>query len=444
MENASKLCESSNISPLRNFPPQGAAAMDPKPSATPTPCSTEVPSTGPQVNVRKTLKKMTGQPVDKSPNQHASSRKSAGKGEHSGTGTSRKRKRKKTSSAASAVPSHPSVLEAAACTKRQEQVEEARARETVYLAPKTESVASQVEETRETASNTESSSAGDTALAGSIPRARRPWEWSAKDCDAVLVDVLSRARPEGELMGEDTPASNCADVSLGQDSACRRKDIGSGGATSNGKVTEDERTAREVNAALNRNNPRVKSQRMLGGGAPQPNISGGKVRASSASQKAADDEKEARHLSALLNRNRPRRGLKSTRDGARPEGSDTNNVEEDPRAAGGEIWCDLGNSGCEAPTAVHASCTLNGGEGHLCASKGKALGKGSAVEVLWDDRKWYRCTLSSISAEGTHGVLEFLPYRRRNHSREFSSQLELEDWILAGKLVLPGTHLKWD
>ena len=422
--------------------------MDPGPSATLTSCSTEVASPGPQVNVRKTLKNMTGTSVDKSVNQHASSRKSIGKGEHSETGTSRKRKRKKTSGTASPVPCHPSVLEAGACTKRQEQVEEARARETVYSTPRTESVASQVEETRDAASNAESS-AGDNALAG-IPRARRPWEWSAKDCDAVLVDVLSRARPEvefseGETMGEDTSGSNCADVGLGRDSADCKRHIGSAGATSNGKVSaaEDERKAREVSAALNRNNPRIRSQNKLGGGTPQPKIRGGKVRASSASRKAADDEQEARNLSALLNRNSPRRGLKSTRDGVRSEGSDTKISEGDRRAAGGEIRCDLGISG-DSPNTVHASCTLNGNGTHLCASKGVALGKGSSAEVLWDDRKWYRCTLSSISAAGTHGVLEFLPYRRRNHAREFSGQLDLKEWIRAGKLVLPGTHLKWD
>lgn len=423
--------------------------MDPKPSAIPTPCSTEVMSSGAQMNVRKTLKKMTGAPGDTSANQHTSSRKSIGKSEHSGAG--RKRKRKKTSGAASAVPSHPSVLEAGACTKRQEQVEEARAREAVYLTPRTESEASQVEDTKDTTPNTQSSSAGDGALPGCIPRARRPWEWSAKDCDAVLVDVLSRARPEvelsgGELMGEDTSASKCADVGLGWDSANPKRHMGSGGASSSGEViaAEDERKAREVNAALNRNDPRVRSANKLGVGAPQPRISGGKFQASSANQEPADDEQEARNLSALLNRNRPRRGLTSTRDGVRPGAPDTNNPEEDPRAAGGEIWCDLGNGGRDSPTAGHDSCTLNGGGGHLRASKGKALGKGSAVEVLWDDRKWYRCTLSSISAEGTTGVLEFLPYRRRNYSREFSGQLELEEWILAGKLVLPGTHLKWD
>lgn len=507
--------------------------------------------------------------------------KSIGKGGHSGTGTtSKKRKRKKSSgSATPAVPSHPSVVEARACTKRQEQVEEARSREAVYLTPRaevvaeetrdatsnagssagtggTEIVASKREETRNAASNTWSSAgtartesvtlkvgetgntapnagscagdsaiagrapgaskaedtretaasntdssagdsapdsvlssgdsalagsvsraskveemrdtaesntgssagdnapkiAGDTALAGSVPRARRPWEWSAKDCDAVLVDVLSRARPEvdfseGELTEEETSsASSCPDVSVGRGSANRKRRVGGGGSeASNGK---DERKAREVSAALNRNNPRMRAARnkRLGRAPPPPTrISIEKVRPSSRSRSTADDEQEARNLSALLNRNMPRRGTKSpSDDSARSEGSDPVSRGGDWRAAGGGIRCEVGNTGSGSPTPVRTSCVLKGGKGNLCTSKGAALGKGSAAEVLWDDRKWYRVTLSSISAEGTHGVLEFLPYRRRNHSREFSSQLELGDWVRAGKLVLPGTHLKWD
>ena len=500
------------------------------------------------------------------------SEKSIGKGEHSGTGsTSKKRKRKKSSgTVAPAIPSHPSVIEAGAYTKRQEQVEEARAREAVYLIPReemtvgekgdttsnagsyvgtpgTEIVAFKREETRSTLSNARSSagtqrtemagsnlgesgntapgagscasgsviagsasrasqveesrdaaashtrpsagdsavagsvtraskgeetrdtaapnsrsssgetapktglSAGDSGLTGSVSRARRPWEWSAKDCDAVLVDVLSRARPEvdcSEGYQTEEEGGLVPSCNVGRGSAHRKRRVGSGGSeASNGKVDEGERKAHEVSMTLNRNNPRRKTSRnkKLDGASPsQTRINIAKVRPSSKTQETVDDEQEARNLSALLNRNMPRRGSKSPSDGVRSEGSGTISQGEDWRSSGGDIRCEVGNNSSGSPTPVRTSYILKGGKGNLCANKGTALGKGSAAEVLWDDRKWYRVTLSSISAEGTHGVLEFLPYRRRNHAREFSSQLELGDWVRAGKLVLPGTHLKWD
>ena len=149
------------------------------------------------------------------------SEKSIGKGEHSGTGsTSKKRKRKKSSgTVAPAIPSHPSVIEAGAYTKRQEQVEEARAREAVYLIPReemtvgekgdttsnagsyvgtpgTEIVAFKREETRSTLSNARSSAGTQrTETAGSNLGESGNTAPGAGSCasDSVIAGSASRA-----------------------------------------------------------------------------------------------------------------------------------------------------------------------------------------------------------------------------------------------------------
>lgn len=72
---------------------------------------------------------------------------------------------------------------------------------------------------------------------------------------------------------------------------------------------------------------------------------------------------------------------------------------------------------------------------------------GSCAEVWWDDA-WYRCSLHSVSADGARGVLEFLPgktpRKRRRSGREFSMELDIDEWVRVGHLVRPKTHLAWD
>lgn len=373
------------------------------------------------------------------------------------------------------------------------------------------------------------STGGNSAapVAGTAGRIRRPWEWSAKDCDALLVDAVSRVKPAGEallrgdrssfldqqqdllgdtrgsssdswlstnatasarprggsgvkaacgvpsprecgaspkrsagrrviseetlrLLGNKLP-SNTANISTAwiPDSAgsatlepeplpssprkARTAAPGQAKGVSAGKANarKDERTARELSAALNRNKPRTRRPQDAPGAVV---VSGESAAVSSrrlgTRRICTDDEREAKELSAVLNRNVPRQGRQPDLKDFPPEAG----PEEQPKE----------NDAARSVTGTELGKDNGAGLNHPWISCGLNFGKGTLVEVRWDDQRWYRCSINSVSAGGRYGVLEFLPYRRKHHGREYSTQLELDSWIQAGNLVLPGTHLKWD
>lgn len=101
----------------------------------------------------------------------------------------------------------------------------------------------------------------------------------------------------------------------------------------------------------------------------------------------------------------------------------------------GEVPIDSSSSACCA--------TREGDDDHpLCRQK-VYIGAGTRAEVFWDDSKWYRCLVSSLSVDGKRGVLQFLPYKGKSRSCKYSTGLNLAEWARLGHFVPRGTHLEW-
>lgn len=155
-----------------------------------------------------------------------------------------------------------------------------------------------------------------------------------------------------------------------------------------------------------------------------------------------EDERKARELNAELNRN-PRR---VTSQGAGAPAS------LDRRLAKGQ-WCGDERVGdCSGEGGLQSGLGNDGGAACESGSQRCRGGidkwpffVGASLEVWWEDA-WYRCTMSSVSTTDKLGILEFLPYRRKGRAwgREYSTELDVSEWVDAGNFAEPGTHLKWD
>lgn len=174
------------------------------------------------------------------------------------------------------------------------------------------------------------------------------------------------------------------------------------------------------------------------------------------------DEQTARELSAVLNRNYPRR--RQGREGADNINEPKLKREDEPsigrsalRARKGDVDAEAtdaktpsaatvqhNSSGEHSQAKVNMNTTTASRE--VASSISPQLDTGANVEVWWEDA-WYRCTVASLTAsEGElMGVLEFLPYRAksRKRTREYSTKLNLSNWVHAGHLTRPGTNLQW-
>lgn len=550
--------------------------MDLKPTANVIPCSTGfVVPTVSRVKLGepagKPVGKQEAKPEGRTPGKSAvppggnpiGNRKAADPSVRLKNGKNATKKRKKPSRPASAGADHPSVVMAGAWTSRQEQIEEVRAREKVYQysAPAAENVGAKVAAVKGGDKTSVGSKGRDGVLAGTMQRARRPWEWSANDCEAVLVDVLScptaparlilaRLESEGEpaahclntfdkegestkrtgemgwfssMMvaaggGEDDqsaeqptlhrvrdslncttearavtedlpePVGSSSKLPLGEsgvvaDLACTN-DVGAatqqdsrshtrgkikgrevrgkkqprGNARSTARaglltasnmsaesvdaVEEDERKARELSAALNRNRPRRRRSQGEHGEVMTERGSGEKVLESSRRCKTAVDEREGKEASGALNRNRSRPGRPSFLKGLVAGEASEGRSKSEGRTSTRVTRTNVVDAGAVDNTSDDENETT--AKAHPWISRGLHFGKGTTAEVWWDNGRWYRCSVSSVSAGGRYGVLEFLPHRRKSGAREYSTQLELDKWILAGHLVRPGTHLEWE
>lgn len=176
--------------------------MDPIPGANVIPCGTGfvVPSYADLKTAKpagKATKKSTGPPV-------VSARSKSSKNET--------KKRKKSRSGMSG-PVHPSVTIAQSWTFRGEQMEEERARQAVYTVENVETGPCQSLTKTQIQKETD---LGDKPSAAR--RAFRPWEWSAKDCETVLVDALSHPPKR--------PAENTASPSTISESTHESVDVG--------------------------------------------------------------------------------------------------------------------------------------------------------------------------------------------------------------------------
>lgn len=395
---------------------------------------------------------------------------------------------------------HPSVLIAETWTSRGEQVEEERARQAVYTTEKIETGP------RQSLTKTSVNEVDSADKPSATQRARRPWEWSAKDCEIVLVDALScppERRRENKVSPQDRSGKTyeTVDESYDLDGSGESTNVESGWASrpnvgfAKGSVEIDEqqppsqqvrdgmdppigRRAKEAlipeplrsgrcSASgsvddLRCAYPNARSatcaaathQNLTSRGHEQtertPVSGSNKTRKGTADSPTCSvtvgqntDEITARALSTELNRNVPRR-RRSCRGNHPAQHAGTSLVEK--AAAGGTIHTTQLSGKADPRDARSAVAAGHGLDGHPWTSKGLDFCPGTTAEVWWDDA-WYRCRLSSIAAGGRLGVLEFLPSNPRKKSRgarEYSTQLELDEWINSGHLVLPGNHLLWD
>lgn len=489
--------------------------MEPRRLATIIPCSTGLAeSSVSRVKMdRPAVKPPAANPPTIKPTAKPTGRgKTGGKKLHnpsavsarSKVGKSGMKKRKK----ASAGPAHPSVVDAGLWTSRQEQMEEVRAREPLYSTPRTgesgvDAVPARLSE-------------GASASSGAMRRARRPWEWSAKECDmrvdalscpklvsdpasleeaksddgSAVLDALGNGRSasgdEGDGLEETEEAG---DEFFSQEQPSRRirarsntskgrRSAGSGSinrhsgagsimplragddSATREEASSHERKPIERTAFRGQTNPRETAD-PTDGVSSNANLDdpGGRTN-------TVEDERTAKELSAELNRNSPR-GHRSSESqlgnaSARSSSSTGSGSDDDESEARDRARQSTETGDKTADSAIRSRLVINTDssnslvstienttsrkrvKGHPWASKGLTFGNGTTAEVWWDDGKWYRVRLSSVSADGKHGVLEFLPYPRKTRAREFSTLLDLDEWISDGHLVLPGTHIVWD
>lgn len=393
---------------------------------------------------------------------------------------------------------HPSVFVAETWTSTGEQMEEERARQAVYLTENMETGR------RQSLTKTVANEMDSADKPFAMQRARRPWEWSAKDCEVVLVDALSctpQPRRENKVSSQDRSGKTheSVDETYDIDGSGESTNVESGwaprpkGGFAKGSVGIDEQQppSHQVRDGMDSPTGRRAKEALIpeplrcsGSGSvddlrfASPNNAGSDACAAATHQNhtsrgheqtertpvsgsnktrkgTADsptcsvtfgqktDEVTARALSTELNRNVPRR-RRSCRGNRTAQDAGTSLVQK--AAAGGAIRTTQ-LSGKADPRDVRAAVAAGHGlDGHPWTSKGLDFCAGTTAEVWWDDA-WYRCRLSSIAAGGRLGVLEFLPSNPRKKSRgarEYSTQLELDEWISSGHLVLPGNHLQWD
>lgn len=453
-----------------------------------------------------------------------------------------KEKRKMGKRKKSTGSGHPSVVIATSWTNRQEQVEEVRAREAIYRAPRSDVPAVQASGTKKSPFAWWMESVR-TDPSKSKPRAGRPWEWSAQDCEALMFNTPSHSNGIGDQPSKTlettesvTPSSPCAVApassangvaedgqpqsnsvkghgrecksaeSLSQVKPPARRVRGRCKGSTEMKITEgigrgkgfqassevgtstvstsDTRLVAEQgsmpvkrmkhsSASSSKATSKEGSESQVDDSALGPS---NPLSASSVRKDATEDEQKARDLSATLNRNRPRRGRSQwyDRDSAHSDESDVTIAElsvVDPKfrnsgkqdASGKQQQRGRG-TGVKSGRSTTFKCkrvaenstplesisvsgdpavSRNELKVHPWIKAGLKFGLGTTAEVWWDDGKWYRCRISKISCEGKNVELEFLPYRRKVIAREFSPDLDLDELIQDGHLVLPGTHLEW-
>lgn len=435
---------------------------------------------------------------------------------------------------------HPSVVIATLWTNRQEQVEEVRAREAIYGAPRSDVPAVQ-------ASGTKKGPCAwwmervRTDKSKSKPKAGRPWEWSAQDCEALMFNTTSHSDESGDRSPKSletrvsvTPRSPCAVTPVrsandatgdGLSKSNSVKGLGRDCKSAEESQPHVEPPARRVRGRC-KGSTEMKMTEAIGrgkgfqsssevgtstvsasgtclvaeqGGMPVKRIKHSSASSSKATSKEGsesemndsdfgpsnplsatstrkdetENEQKARELSAALNRNHPRRGKSQWygRDRAHSDESDVTIAElsaVDPKfeysgkedASGKEQLRGRGSNGksergttfkckrvAENSTPLENICdpamSRKELKVHPWIKAGLKFGLGTTAEVWWDDGKWYRCRISKISCGGRNVELEFLPYRRKIIAREFSPDLDLDELIQDGHLVLPGTHLEW-
>ena len=437
-----------------------------------------------------------------------------------GKGKAKKRKTAKISK----VSDHPSVVIATSWTDRQEQFEEVRAREAVYCSQRSVAVAVDTLDTHDDSKPRWTESVG-IDKAGSKPRVRRPWEWSAQDCQTLMYHAPPRPKeaPEQSLeerLGSDdesaAPGSSCATkpASLPGDvtkemlfpkrpaNVIRRKkkkaeesprkkpparrvrgrcngstgmrtadalgrSSGVNGQSEGGTSTvstDDAPSAmeQEVVPAKHKNvgstasssaNDKGNVQKKGAEARPPGPLANG----SSGEVDAMEDEKKARELSAALNRNIPRQGrfqrnplvVEGKRDmenRGKERPSKSNSIGKSKRSASlmrRRLLIDTGAPRGTSTVPFDPTAPRDELEVHPWLSAGLDFGPETEAEVWWEDGKWYRCRISKTSHEGRCGELEFLHNRRKNIAREFSTDLDLDELIRDGHLVPRGTNLSW-
>lgn len=460
------------------------------------------------------------------------------------TSSRMKEKRRREKRKKSRGSGHPSVVIATSWTNRQEQVEEVRAREAMYRAPRLDVPAVQASGTKKSPFAWWMESVR-TDTGNSKPRAGRPWEWSAQDCEALLFNTLSHPNGVGdqspkrlERRASVTPSSPCAVAPVGS-----ANDVPGDGLSVSNSVKGHGRESKSAEESLSQVKPparrvrgrckgstEMKMTEAIGCGngfqassgvgtstvsangtrldaeqegmpvkrMKHPSTSPSKATSKEGSEvqghgsasgpsnplsassrskvDAMEDEQKARELSAALNRNRPRRGRSQwyDREAAHSDDSDVTcaelsfvdpkfrhsdkedaSVKEQPRGRGSSGKSERSTTFMCKRVAENSTpletISVSGDPAvsrkelkvHPWIKAGLKFGLGTKAEVWWDDGKWYRCRISKISCEGRSVELEFLPYRRKVIAREFSPDLDLDELIQDGHLVLPGTHLEW-
>ncbi|CAM9708331.1 unnamed protein product [Ascophyllum nodosum] len=427
-------------------------------------------------------------------------------------------KRRKKTAKALKVSCHPSVVIALSWTDRQEQFEEVRAREAIYCSQRSDIVAV---DTLDTRGNSKSWWTESIRIdkAGSKPRVRRPWEWSAQDCQTLMYNAPPRPKeaPEQSLeekMGIDDesaasgvscttkPASLPGDVTKemlfptrpanvirrkkkneeesprknpparrvrgrcnGSRSAGMRR-VGALGDSSgvNGQIEGETSTVStdEPPSAMEQEVVPPKHQNVgstaSSGADDKGNVQKDELEVcpacslangSSVEVNAMEDEKKARELSAALNRNIPRRGRfqrnPDIAEGERElETGDKERLTKSKSLGKSKRSVSLMRKRLAIDTGAvpfDPTAPRNDLEVHPWISAGLDFEPGTEAEVWWEDGQWYKCRISKTSHEGRCGELEFLPHRRKTIAREFSAELDLDELIRDGHLVLPGTHL---
>ena len=420
------------------------------------------------------------------------------------------------------VPDHPSGVIATSWTDRQEQFEEVQARKAVYCSQRSVAVAVDTLDTHDNSKAWWTESVG-IDKAGSKPRVRRPWEWSAQDCQTLMyhapphpkeapeqsleerlgIDDESAApglscatKPAslpGDVTGEALSSSRAANVirrkkkkaeesprkkpparrirgRCNGSTGMRTADALGRGSEVNGQSeagtstvsTDDAPSAmeQEVVPAKHHNFGSTAFSSANDKGNVQKNelearLPGPLAGNSSGEVDAMEYEKKARELSAAPNRNIPRQGSfqrnphvaegerdMETRGKERP--SKSNNIGKSKRSASlmrGRLIIDTGAPRGTSTVPFDPTAPGNELEVNPWISAGLVFGLGTLAEVWWEDGKWYSCRISKISHEGRCGELEFLHNRRKTIAREFSTEMDLDELIREGHLVLPGTHL---
>lgn len=210
--------------------------------------------------------------------------------------------------------------------------------------------------------------------------------------------------------------------------------------------SEDEQRARDISAALNRNYRRLCRSGSFCGKDTDGRIGDGKVLSNRMSRETAGYEPETSYTRLKLGRDKlmrhPNKFSKVT---------PAKETEEEHGNHTHRTWSGARNNKVVSSTGRAISPVMidttsdneNKADTHPWTSKGLDFGEGTKAEVWWDDGKWYRCSIFSVSARGRYGVLEFFPTRQTTRPREYSTELDLGLWIREGHLVQPGSHLKW-